>query len=155
MTTYLYPAELPNELKGVLRDSCFHIIRYAFECSRSLNDLGLPYGPTLPSTLEFTCKARKVGKIKSLYQLLSKAQTGTYTFLIGPVFSDSTNASSKYLISYDEVMTVRGNLIDIVDVYSTKDNDEANQMIVTAKLLINEIVFGGGETSKNRILKTY
>jgi hypothetical protein len=53
-------------------------------------------------------------------------------------------------------MTVRGNLIDMVDVYSTNVNDEANQMMVTIKVLINEIVFFGEISSQNkRILKTY
>jgi hypothetical protein len=44
----------------------------------------------------------------------------------------------------------------MVDVYSTNVNDEANQMMVTIKVLINEIVFFGEISSQNkRILKTY
>ena len=156
MSTYLFPADLPEKLESIKIGQCFKIINFSFQCSRSLNDLGLPYGPTLPSTLEFTCKAGTAEKIKPFYQHLSRTATGTYNFLFDPTFEANSNDNSKHLKSYDDAMTVRGNLIDLVDVYTTKENDEANQMLVTVKLLITEIVFIGDTASKNqRILKIY
>ena len=156
MPTYLYPTDLPQKLDSIKQDDCFSIISFSFQCSRSLNDLGLPYGPTLPSTLEFTCKAGTAERIKPFYEQVIMTAPGTYNFFFDPTFEANSNDNSKHLKSYDDAMTVRGNLIDLVDVYSTKDNDEANQMLVTVKVLITEIVFLGDTASKNqRILKIY
>ena len=159
MSTYLYAADLPNQLKSISIDKCFNIISYSFQCSRSLNDLGLPYGPTLPSILEFTLKAGKAEKLKPFYEQLSSPKTSTYNFLFDPTFRvigyDSSSNQLK-LKTISDGMTVRGNLIDLVDVYSTNVNDEANQMMVTVKVLINEIVFFGEIASQDQcILKTY
>ena len=164
MPTYLYPTDLPQTLNSIKQDDCFSIISFSFQCSRSLNDLGLPYGPTLPSTLEFTCKAGTAERIKPFYEQVIMTAPGTYNFFFDPTFKEMSKDSSKdsstdgikYLDSYIDAMTVRGNLIDLVDVYTTKENDEANQMLVTVKLLITEIVFIGDTASKNqRILKIY
>ena len=83
--------------------------------------------------------------------------TSTYNFLFDPTFREiKTDSSSKQLKTISDGMTVRGNLIDMVDVYSTNVNDEANQMMVTIKVLINEIVFFGEISSQDqRILKIY
>lgn len=157
MSTYLYAADLPQKLESISIDKCFNIISYSFQCSRSLNDLGLPYGPTLPSILEFTLKAGKAEKLKPFYMYLSSPMTSTYNFLFDPTFREiKTDSSSKQLKTISDGMTVRGNLIDMVDVYSTNVNDEANQMMVTIKVLINEIVFFGEISSQDqRILKIY
>lgn len=157
MSTYLYTEDLPDILESVTIDKCFNIISFSFQCSRSLNDLGLPYGPTLPSTLEFTLKSSKSERLKPFYEKLSSAMTSSYCFLFDPTFEASSNdSSSKQLKGYADGMTVRGNLTDMTDVYSTKVGDEANQMMVTVKVLITEIVFFGETASQNqRILKTY
>lgn len=150
----LYPNSFPQEKGGILIEHCFTLTEFSYQCTRSRNDEGIPFGPTLPSMLEFTFKLRKADDTRSFYSDLSGKTAVTYTFLFNANFDDE-NKSFK---SSDDKMTVTGFLVDInedYDTYTNTNGELADQILVHAKLVINEFVFTSKDKNFDRILQTF
>ena len=78
----LFLEDITDPTVTVKREQGFTVQRFDYECSRKRNTFGLPYGPSLKTTLRLTIKSLPDGHLKSLYKRMAEM-----TLHLFPLFS--------------------------------------------------------------------
>ena len=154
----LYPGIIPDDMKqSVKREKCYSITEFSYQCTRSRNEEGIPYGSSLPSTMEFTFKLEKKDDANTFYSDLCGTQAVYYSFLFDVSFITNENPDTKEkteggISSYKDSMLVKGFIVDIKDDFDNSDNPDAEQILVSVKLLISAITFKSDDNKSDRKL---
>ena len=133
----LFSGELQDEGQNVLKEKCCTLEFFGYRCERSRNDAGFPYGVTNPSVLSFTVRLVQPNEGMVYHQRLLENVPNDYTFLFNASFNDQ-----QRLKSYDNLFTVNGYVIDVVDDFNS-GGKESRQMLIRVKLFINSITYKG------------
>lgn len=144
----IYPENLLENDVRILREHCAMITQFSYQCSRSRNDAGYPYGKTLPSTIDFTVRLGVPEDGKLYYEQMHQNQPATFTFIFNATFG-----AYDRLADYEDAMIVKGFVVDVEDDYTSADGEDAEQMLVHVCLLINSIIYNGRD--RNRTLEIY
>ena len=133
---------------NVVKDQCYTIQHFAYECRHERNDAGFPYGTTTPSKLVFTIKLESPDNGKEFYQHMKQNELFDYTFLFNASFG-----SFGRLSSFDDAMTVKGYMIDVEEFYDGGNavDGHTNQVLIKGTLLLSSIAYKS--TDSDKILK--
>lgn len=149
------PVVLSNQLKALLvmedvteegvnvwQNSSFTVQHFSYQCRYQRNDAGMPYGPTLPSFLDFTVKISSNESAQQLFERMSMSESFPYSFL----FNASFNANRR-LAECEDAMVVRGFLVELDEAYDDGNPDKGTQeqMLVRCRLLVCNIAYQGRE----------
>ena len=143
----LYPANLLME-EGcrIPREKCFTVLKFDYECNRSQDRAGFPYGETNTTILNFTIRLMRPEEGKQFFQQMQQNEPGYYTFLFNARHTEQT------VTDYEDAMMVRGFVIDVEDDYTTTPSMKGSteQMLIHVKLLLAHITYVG--TNGNRTI---
>ena len=149
------PRVLSNQLKALLvmnditeegvsvwQNNCFTVQHFSYNCNRQRNDLGIPYGPTLPSYLDFTVRIADNDSAKLFFERMGISSTFPYSFLFNANFS-----GQRRLSDCEDAMVAQGYLIELDEAYdNSADSDGAReQMLIRGRLLLSHIRYVGRE----------
>ena len=144
-----------NELKAMLvvedimeqgvsvwQGNCFTVQHFSYTCSRRRNDAGVPYGPTVPSFLDFTVKVASDNNGRVFVDRMRKDETFPYSFLFNASFNEKQHFSEC-----EDAMVATGYVIDVEECYDTELNGEqsSEQMLIRVRLLLSNIAYLGEE----------
>ena len=85
---------------------------------------------------------------KLYYEQMHQNQPATFTFIFNATFG-----AYERLADYEDAMIVKGFVVDVEDDYTSADGEDAEQMLVHVRLLINSIIYNGRD--RNRTLEIY
>lgn len=128
----------------IIQDNCYTLQHYEYDCHRSRNKNGEPYGNTVGSVLWFTVKLAGTQKYNAFYNQLKSNLPHSFTFLFNASFD-----SGKYLDLYDSALVIRGFLIDAEEYYRSSMEE---QMSLKLGVLLKSIVYIGNSNKNNREL---
>lgn len=128
----------------ISQENCYTLQDYTYDCHRSRNKKGEPYGNTVGSVLWFTVKVSGCQKYKPFYDQLQSRMPHSFTFLFNATFD-----SGKYLESYDSALVISGFLIDAEEYYRSSTEE---QMSLKLGVLLKSIVYMGNTDKNNKEL---
>jgi hypothetical protein len=132
--------DLSDEGVRVHKEKCYTLQHFSYDCHRSRNENGIPYGATVLSVLHFTVRISDPNTCESFYRQLSSKESIACTFLFNATFNEN-----RILSSYDGAQVVRGFLVDVTEDFQCSSEE---QMCMTLGILINRITYLGTDQSK-------
>lgn len=95
------------------RDDGITVQDFSYKCSRRRTDAGIPYGPTVPSYLDFTIRVAAAESEKVFFERSGLNKSFRYTFLFNAKF----NGKNNKLSGYDEAMIVSGYIVEMEEFF--------------------------------------
>ena len=145
----LYPENiLDNHSENVEKDMCPTIQDFSYQCQRTRNDAGIPFGHTTPSELHFTIRLGKPDDGKIFYQQLVENELFAHTFIFNATFDQN-----KRLKHFDDAMVVRGYVVDVKEDYNPVKTDDqtVDQMLIEVTFLLSSITYLGKEDRHKKL----
>lgn len=81
----LFLEDITDPTVTVKREQGFTVQRFDYECSRKRNTFGLPYGPSLMTTLRLTIKSLPDGHLKSLYKRMAENDPAPFSIVFNAI----------------------------------------------------------------------
>ena len=148
------PSVFSNQLKALLitediseqgvnvwQDNCFTIQHFSYQCRRKRNESGTPYGPTVPSYLDFKVRVADKDQGKVFFDRMGSGKSFPYSFLFNADFNDM-----RRLSQCEDAMVATGYIVDIEEVCERpQDSGEGNQMFLCGRLLLCNLAYLGRE----------
>ena len=127
---------------SVMQENCFTVQHFSYACSRRRNQAGVPYGPTVPSYLDFTVKVTSDNNGKVFMDRMRQNKTFPYSFLFNARFNDM-----RYLSEYEDAMVATGYIVDVEESYDNtpREKGSSDQILIRARLLLSNITYLGYE----------
>ena len=132
--------DITDKSVRILKNRCFTLQNYAYDCYRSRDEQGIPYGNTAASILRFTIKLAQMDEYKFFYKKLKSNESDSVSFVFNAIFDDN-----QVLSSYDSALTVKGFIIDLKEKFQSKSE---NQVELVAEFLLKGIVYVGWSNNK-------
>ena len=149
----LYPENYQeNELQNVLKEQCFTVQDFSYECCRKRNEAGSPYGNTQPTTMKFTIKLQSPDDGKIFYRQMKENELFHFSFFFNATFGEFNR-----LKKFDDAMVVRGYVVDVEEDYDCQvaADGKPNQMLICVTLLLSSIIYKGLERDKKLEITRY
>lgn len=134
------PLDMLDDGNIVREEHCFTLQDYSYECHRTRNEEGRPYGRIVNTVLSFTIRLPHLQENLPFYRQMKDHEPLTFSFIFNANFDDL-----RQLSSYDDAMTVRGYVVDIIDSFGSKASLSATtaQVSVGVKMLLTAINYVG------------
>ena len=144
----LFPNHMMENGRNIERRACYTIQQFAYQCQRSRNDAGFPYGNTTPTELKFVVKLESPESGKVFYQRMKSNELFDHTFIFNATFDDFGR-----LVSYEDAMVVSGYVVDVMEDYDTavQEDGTMNQILIEVRLLLSSITYSGKEDSYKQL----
>lgn len=124
----------------IFKEHCFTLQNYEYDCYRSRDEHGVPYGNTASCVLRFTVRFVQIDDCKSFYQELKNNESCTISFVFNATFGDN-----QALSSYESALAVTGFIIDLKEIFQSKSN---NQVELIVEFLLKSITYVGCDDNK-------
>ena len=133
----------------VSKRDCLTIQHYNYECSRPLNNMGKPFGNTNGAILSLEVVVDNFHLMKTFYERLGSNEAYNISMIFNPFFKKDDS-----LDKYDQVIDVRGYVIDIHENYSTEKRPDGaeKQMSATVQFLISALTYKAGGNSLEEVI---
>lgn len=128
----------------VRQPDCLTLQHFNYQCSRRRTDDGIPYGPTVPSYIDFTVRVTDKAQGKAFFERVGLNKSFRYSFLFNASF-----ASKKKLSDYEDAMVITGYLVEMEEFYDQPRNPEeySEQLLLHCRLLLCSIDYQGSKDS--------
>ncbi len=149
---------LSNRLKAVLfpeditegipmrREAGYTIRHFDYNCFRTRDKAGKPYGASNASLMQITVKTVSADGYKEFYHRLNSMER--YRFSV--VFDASYDAS-KILRDYADAMVVDGYIVEIEETFDTVDNKK-DGMMLSMKILLHSLDYLGERVDRKLVV---
>ncbi|MBO7419385.1 MAG: hypothetical protein J6U14_10710 [Bacteroidaceae bacterium] len=152
MKTVIYIGDYTQDFRSIPREKYLTVQQYAYNCMRSRNDAGFPYGPVLTTIMDFTIRLQLPEDSKEFHKRMHDNNPYSYSFICDPEFITS---GKKIMKDFMSAMIVVGHIVDVEETMDAKPDVDgfSKQIEVHIKLLVSEITYIGKNQSKKLILK--
>ena len=104
-----------TESKVVVKQAdCLTLQHFSYQCGRKRTASGIPYGPTVPSYLNFTIRITDKEQEKGFLERAGLNEPFRYSFLFNATFDTSRH---KKLSDYEDAMVVTGYIVEMEEFY--------------------------------------
>ena len=136
----LYPDSILENGRNIENRTCHTVQRFSYQCRRSRNDAGFPYGDTAPSEMLFTIRLGHPDDGKVFYQRMLSNELFDHTFIFNATFGQFDR-----LESFEDAMVVKGYVVDVKEDYDTTvlEDGTMNQIRMEVTLLLSSITYAG------------
>lgn len=124
----------------ILKEQCFTLQNYTYDCYRSRDGQGIPYGNTAASVLRFTVRFVQMDECSSFYKELKSNESCTISFVFNATF-----AGNQTLSSYESALAVTGFIVDLKEIFQATSD---NQVELIVEFLLKGIVYVGWDNDK-------
>ena len=125
---------------NVLNEDCLTVVSYNYNCKRSRNSTGVPYGPTHSSIFEMQIRNFSDKYEASILNHMKGNMATDFSIALSPIFDNADRIRDFY-----DSFVVRGYVVDVNEIYSDQENDSSQigQRIMQIRILICEITYVG------------
>lgn len=136
----LYPDSILEHGRNIEKRVCHTIQHFAYQCRRSRNDAGFPYGGTTPTEMQFTIRLGHPDDGKVFYQRMQSNVLFDHTFIF-----NITYGPFDRMESFEDAMVVKGYVVDVKEDYDTAvlEDGTMNQIRMEVTLLVSSITYLG------------
>lgn len=128
----------------IVKSHCYSLQNYTYDCFRSRDEQGIPYGNTAASVLRFTVRFVQMNESKSFYQKLKSNESCIISFFFNATFTDNQELSS-----YDSALAMKGFIVDLKEQFQSKSQKQVELIV---EFLIKSIVYVGKDHAKELIV---
>ena len=104
------PEDITDECISIAQSRCLTLQHYTYDCHRSRNEHGIPYGNTVASVLRFTLRVSQPDECDFLYRHLMQNREVTYSFIFNATFDEH-----QRLTLYDDAIAIKGFVVDVAE----------------------------------------
>ena len=124
----------------IWKDNCYTLQHLSYKCSRDRNALGVPYGPNLPSILEFSVKMESSQAGKAFYQRMQTRESCPFSFLYSASFT-ARGSFSKC----ENSMVARGYIVNLEEFHETAlvEKEVQELMILNVTIRLSSLIYSG------------
>ena len=149
---------LSNQLKAVLfledinegipmrQEAGFTIQHFDYNCFRTRDKAGKPYGPSNASLMQITVKTISADGYKELYYRLNSTERYRFSVIFNATYDDF-----KILKDYADAMVVDGYIVDIEEVFDTTGNKK-DGMMLSMKILLHSLDYLGVRVDRKLVV---
>lgn len=124
----------------------FTVQHFDYNCFRTRDGVGSPYGPTNASLMRITVKTLLSDGYKELYNRLKS--TELYAFSV--VFN-ATYDEFRVLKDYADAMVVNGYIVEIEEVFDTMSGKQEGMML-NLKILLHSLEYLGKRVNRRLLV---
>lgn len=147
---------LSNQLKAALfledilegiplrQENGFTVQHFDYNCFRTREKAGKPYGPSNASLMHITVKTLSADGYKELYRRLNSTERYAFTLVFNASYDEF-----KILQDYADAMVVNGYIVEIEELFDTASKKKEGMML-SMKILLHSLDYLGKRV--NRIL---
>lgn len=148
----LYPDRILENGRNIEKNNCYTIQHFAYQCLRSRNDAGFPYGDTTPTEMVFTIRLAHPDDGKVFYHQMQSNELFEHTFIFNATFGPFCR-----LESFEDAMVVKGYVVDVNEDYDTAvlADGTMNQIRMEVCLLVSSITYAGRDDNYKRLEITH
>ena len=140
---------ISNQLKAVLfleditegipmrQENGFTIQHFDYNCFRTRDKVGRPYGPSNASLMQITVKTISADGYKELYYRLNSEERHLYSVIFNATYDEY-----KILKDYADAMVVNGYVVEVEEVFDTTGNKKEG-MALSMKILLHSLDYLG------------
>lgn len=160
----LFLEDITDPTITVKREQGFTVQRFDYECSRKRNTFGLPYGPSLMTTLCLTIKSLPDGHLKSLYKRMAENDPAPFSIVFNATFNRDEERGNV-LSDYDNALVVMGTVLTINEIYgdtpltagdSIDEGASPNELMMTnVEVLLQSIQYIGSSNYRKELYVNY
>jgi len=138
----LFPDSYLEDGTNVKKENCYTVQHFSYKCQRNRNDVGMPYGDTIPSEMQFTIRLMSPDAGKRFYAQMQQSEYFDYTFLFNATYDEFDR-----LKSCEDIMVVSGYVVDIwLDYDNTiREDGTEEQVLLKVNLLLCRVKYFGKE----------
>lgn len=119
---------------------------FSYQCGRKRTASGVPYGPTVPSYLDFTIRVSAKGQGKVYFERAGLNMPFRYTFLFNATFDSK---KKNILSDYDDAMIVTGYIVEMEEFFDPPKGESSDeQSLLRCRLLLCSISYLGTTGTK-------
>ena len=147
----LLPGDILSSSESISRDQFLTLQDFSYRLSRTVDDMGMPFGETNSAVLEAAVRIFRPEQSKEFYERLARSLPESFSFLFNTTFKQD-----KTVDDYEDAMVVTGYVVDVEETFSPAvgTGGKSQQMLLTFKLLMSSVNFLGKEHNKElRIIK--
>ncbi len=130
--------------ESITRDKCYVVQHFTYGNQRNRLAVQMMNRMEDSSYIDFVIRVADAYSGKQFYQQMKDSEPYTYSF----IFNAAYNSSGR-LQDYDDVMMVKGYIIDIEEDISASNQNEGHdtQVLMKVKLLLSSITYIGNESN--------
>lgn len=142
LNALLVTDDISEQGVNVWKDNCFTVQHFGYQCSRKRTETGHPYGPTVPSYLDFTVKVEDKADGKVFYERMKSYKPFPYSFLFNANFDTRRGGLS----SCEDALVAFGYIVEVEEIYSApRAGGQGEQALLRGRLLLSRINYPGRE----------
>lgn len=143
-----------NQLKAVLvldditgdmvirQKDCYTVQSFHYDCERTRDEFGNPYGPTNADLMEISIKSLSSGKEKKIYELLTDMELHVFSIVFNAVYD-----SDRRISDYADAMLVTGYVTAVEEEFDSADPSK-DMMRLNISIMLHTLTFLGEFTDK-------
>ena len=147
-----------NQLKAVLfledinegipmrQEAGFTIQHFDYNCYRTRDKEGKPYGPSNASLMQVTVKTLSAAGYKELYNRLNSTDLYPFTLIFNAVYD-----SNKILKDYADAMVASGYIVEIEEKFDTIGYKKEGMML-NMKILLQSLDYLGKRVNRELVV---
>lgn len=149
---------ISNQLKAVLfledvtegipmrQEAGFTVQHFDYNCFRTRDRVGKPYGPTNASLMQITVKTLSVNGYKELYSRLNSAELYPFS-----VIFNATYDGYKILQDYADAMVANGYIVEIEEIFDSIGRKKEGMML-NMKILLHSLDYLGKRVNRKLLV---
>ena len=141
----LLPEDILSAKQSVTRDKFLTVQDFDYKLSRTVDDMGMPFGETNSAVLTVTIRIFRSEQSKVFYERLQGNNAESFSFLFNTTFNPDQTVQD-----YEDAMVASGYVVDIHEKFSpaTGRGGRSRQMLMSVKLLMSSVRFLGKDHEK-------
>ena len=162
----LFFQDITEAVYAPKREQGYTLQSFRYECSRTRNSQGIPYGPTQATVLRFTLKSLPDGYLKELYQRLKEKNAATSFSVVFDATFRSIDTEGMVLSDYDNAIVATGMVVNVNEAYDASsqytvgDTDRTRHethelMTTTVEFLLQSISYVGSNNYRKHLPINY
>lgn len=149
---------ISNQLKAVLfleditegipmrQEAGLTIQHFDYNCFRTRDKVGKPYGPSNASLMQITVKTLSADGYKELYQRLNSLEQYPFSVIFNATYDEF-----KILQDYADAMLVNGYIVEIDELFDSA-NSKKEGMTLNMKLLLHSLDYLGKRVNRKLVV---
>ena len=149
---------LSNQLKAVLlleditegirmrQDAGFTVQHFDYNCFRTRDKSGRPYGPSNASLMQITLKTLSADGYKELYQRLNNVELYPFSVVFNATYDEY-----RVLENYVDAMVVSGYIVEIEELFDSASCKKEG-MTLSMKILLHSLDYLGKRMDRKLVV---
>ena len=127
---------------SIVQNNSFTVQHFSYGCTRKRDHAGVPYGPTVPSYLDFSVRVTADDSAKQFFERMYSRDAFPFSFLFNASFNEN-----RRLTECQDALVARGYLIEVEETCDTSGQDAAasGQMLIKGRLLLSQLIYAGSD----------